>query len=457
MQERPVLTPQQVNRDLLAFSQHTPGWFWIAVGVLGLGVGAGGLCVVLMVAYGLGLLGYTNTQLWTVLITNFVFWVGISHAGVMISAVLRLSHAEWRRPITRAAEVLTVFALMAAAIFPVIHTGRMWRAVYWFFPYDFSRNLWPSVRSALVWDVTAILTYLTGTALFVYVALLPDLAVMRDQATGGWRRFYGALALGFTGTTRQWKLQRLAGPLIAALILPVFVSVHSTVAWDFSVAIVPGWHSTIFGPYFVIGAVHSGVGAMVLVMALLRRAFHLETYITPEHFDAMGRLQIAVALGWIFFWLVDFFFGIFAREPVELRVWELRLLTWPNSALALVFIVTAFVIPFPLWLFRSVRRAPLTMALLGVSVNIGMWLERYLLIVPPLSFKQAFVFTWVGSYQPRLIEYVVTFATFAFVALGVLLFARLFPIIPLWDVKEGQVVRREIKIGRARVPAVVRE
>ena len=457
MQETPVLTPRQIDQDLLAFSQRTPRWFWIAAGLLGLGAGAGGICVVLMLVYGLGLLGYTNTQMWAILITNFVFWVGISHAGVMISAVLRLTHAEWRRPITRAAEVLTVFSLMAAAIFPIIHSGRMWRSVYWFFPYDFSRNLWPSVRSALIWDVTAILTYLTGTVLFVYVALLPDLAVIRDRSTGGRRRLYGALALGFRGTTRQWTLQRLAGPLIAALILPVFVSVHSTVSWDFSMAILPGWHSTIFGPYFVIGAVHSGVGAMVVVMALLRRALRLETYVTREHFDAMGRLQIAVALGWLFFWLCDFYFGLFAREPVEVRVWELRLLTWPNSLVAAIFVVTAFAIPFPLWLFRSVRRAPLTMALLGVSVNVGMWLERYLLIVPPLSYKQAFTFTWVESYQPRPIEYVLTLATFAFVALGVLTFARVFPIVPLWDMKEGQVLRREIRIGRARLPAVVKE
>src|SRR5687768_9591476 len=291
MKDRLDLSFPKINDDLLDFPLKTPLWFWPVAAILGMLVGLAVLTVFVMALVGLQILGYTNTQEWGVLITNFVFWVGISHAGVMISAVLRLTHAEWRRAITRAAEVLTVFALMAAAIFPIIHTGCMWRAVYWFFPYDFSRNLCPSVRSALVWYVTAILTYLTGTILFVYVALLPDLAVIRDQSTDGRRRFYGALALGFQGTTRQWKLQRLAGPLIAALILPVFVSVHSTVAWDFSMAILPGWHSTIFGPYFVIGAVHSGVGAMVLVMALLRRAFHLETYITREHFDAMGRLQ----------------------------------------------------------------------------------------------------------------------------------------------------------------------
>ena len=457
MHELRPMTPAQINGDLLRFPLQTPRWFWVAAAGLGLMVGAGALSVGLMIVYGLGLLGYTNTQMWAVLITNFVFWVGISHAGVMISAVLRLTDAEWRRPITRAAEVLTVFSLMTAALFPVIHTGRMWRTLYWAFPYDFSRGIWPDVRSALIWDVTAIVTYLVGTMLFVYVALIPDLAVARD-CSGGWRRgFYGGLALGFRGSARQWRLQRTAGLLLSALILPVFVSVHSTVAWDFGVALLPGWHSTIFGPYFVIGAVHSGVAAMVMVMAILRRIFGLQAYITPEHFDAMGRLQILVSLTWLFFWLMDFYFGLFGREAVELRVWELRILTPPNSILFAIFVLTALVIPLPLWLFRRCRRSAAIMFATGVSVNVGMWLERYLLIVPPLSYKQAFVFTWVTEYQPRLIEYVLTLATFAFVALGMLLFAKLFPIIPLWDAKEGQALKQRVRVGRVDVPAVIRE
>jgi molybdopterin-containing oxidoreductase family membrane subunit len=241
------------------------------------------------------------------------------------------------------------------------------------------------------------------------------------------------------------------------MILPVFVSVHTTVAWVFSATILPGWHSTIFGPYFVIGAVHSGLGAMAMVMALMGSAFRLRSYVTPDHFDAIGRLQIAVVLGWLCFWLSDLYFGLFMRDPVEVAVWELRLLTWPNSLLAAVFLGTALVLPLPLWLFRRVRRTPWLMALLGLSVNVGMWLERYLIVVPPLSYKQAFTFTWVESYQPRLAEFVLTLAPFAFVALGVLLFARLFPLVSIWEAKEGQVVRREIRIGRARVPAVVRE
>lgn len=457
MQSRPDLAPARVNDDLLRFTLQTPSWFWVAAGLLAAAVAAGLACIGLMIAFGLQLLGYTHVQQWSILITHLVFWVGISHAGVMISAILRLTQAEWRRPITRAAEVLAIFALITAALFPIIHTGRMWRTLYWIFPYDFTRDIWPNIRSALVWDASAILTYLTGTVLFVYVDLIPDLAVARDR-TRGWRRaVYGALALGFRGTTREWKLQRVAGLALSALILPVFVSVHSTVAWDFGMALVPGWHTTILAPYFVVGAIHSGVAGVVTVMVALRRLLHLEAYIRPEHFDVVGRIQLAVVLGWLFFFLCDLYFGLFGADPLELRLWELRLLTPPWSVLFALFFLTVFVIPFPLWLFRRVRCNPAAMLWISISVNVGMWLERYILVVTPLTLKQRFVFTWVETYVPRPIEYVLSIAFLALVALGLLVFARIFPIIPIWDVKEGQVVKQQVRIGRARVPAAIQE
>jgi Ni/Fe-hydrogenase subunit HybB-like protein len=457
MQTRPALTPARINDDLLRFTLQTPFWFWVAALVLGLAVAAGLGSIGLMVAFGLQLLGYTHVQQWSILITHLVFWVGISHAGVMISAVLRLTHAEWRRPITRAAEVLAIFALITAALFPVIHTGRLWRTAYWIFPYDFARDIWPNIRSALVWDAAAILTYLTGTVLFVYVDLIPDVAVLRDR-TSGWRHaLYGVLSLGFRGTTREWKLQRTAGLLLSALILPVFVSVHSTVAWDFGMSILPGWHTTILAPYFVVGAIHSGVAGVVTVMAVLRWALHLDRYIRPEHFDVVGRIQIAVALGWLFFFLCDFYFGLFTRHPLEIRLWELRLFSPPWNVLFAVFLVTVFIIPFPLWLSRRVRASASAMFWLSISVNIGMWLERYILVVTPLSLKQPFVFTWVDNYVPRPIEYVLSFSFLALVALGLLVFAKVFPIVPVWDVKEGQVVGQRVRIGRAKVPAAIHE
>ncbi|MGH2356295.1 MAG: NrfD/PsrC family molybdoenzyme membrane anchor subunit [Chloroflexota bacterium] len=458
MQERQTLSPTRINDDLLRFVLRAPPrWFWLAAAALGLLVGAGVVSEGLLIVFGLQLMGLNNPQFWATFIANFIFWVGISHAGVMISAILRLTQAEWRRPITRSAEVLAIFALVTASIFPLIHTGRIWRTIYWVFPYDFTRNLWPNVRSALIWDPSAIVTYLTGTLLFVYVDLIPDLAALRDRTDGWRRRIYGALALGFRGTRRQWRLQLVASTLLSALILPVFVSVHSIVGWDLSMAILPGWHTTVMAPYFVIGAVHSGVAGVVMTMAALRRLLHLDAYITAAHFDTLGRLQIVVALAYLFFFLMDFYFGLFSREPVEVRIWELRLLIPPTNVLFFIQVLTALLIPLPLWFSRRVRRSPSLMFWAALSVNVGMWLERYILVVTPVSFKQPFVFTWVTTYQPGLVEYVITAASFALVALGILVFAKVLPIVPLWDVKEGQVLKQDVPVGRTNVPGVFRE
>ncbi len=457
MQERADLSSPKVNDDLLRFALHTPLWFWFAAAGLGTVFAAALVSFGLMLNFGLTLLGYTQVQFWGVLITNFVFWVGISHAGVMISAILRLAQAEWRRPVTRAAEVLTVFALATAATFPLIHTGRPWRVIYWVFPYDFSRGIFPDIRSALVWDPSAIFTYLTGSSLFVFIALIPDLAAARDRSTG-WRYYlYRVAALGFHGTKRQWQLQTIAGILLSALILPVFVSVHSIVSWDFAMAILPGWHSTVFPPYFVIGAVHSGVSAVLTLMAILRWIFHLEDYITPDHFDALGRLLIVVSTTWLYFFLMDMYFGIFGREPQELAVWDLRIFTFPYTVLFPIILIAGYVIPVALWLFRSFRRNIAAMFWSSILVNIGMWTERWVIVVPPMSHKQEFNFTWVTTYQTQFIEWVLVAGSFALVSLGVLLFAKIFPIIPLFDIKEGQVLKQEVQIGRVRVPAVIRE
>ena len=457
MQARRTLTATQINQDLLAFVLRTPRWFWLVAGALLLVVGGGVLSEVGIIFFGLQLMGLTNTVYWATFIANFIFWVGISHAGVMISSILRLTHAEWRRPITRAAEVLAIFSLVAASIFPLIHTGRVWRTMYWIFPYDFTRNIWPNVRSALVWDPSAIVTYLTGTILFVYIDLIPDLAVARDRSTGWRRALYRPLAMGFVGTQRQWRIQTVAGQLLSGLILAVFVSVHSIVAWDLAMAIDPGWHSTVMAPYFVIGAVHSGVAAVVTTMVLLRFALHLEDYITHEHFDTIGRLQLVVSLAYLFFFLMDLYFGLFQRDPVEVSLWQLRLTTPPTSWLFYLQVLTALCIPFPFWLFRRCRRSVPVMFAVSLVVNVGMFLERYLLVVTPLSYKHPFTFLWVPTYVPRLVEYLITGAAVALVAAGVLIFAKLLPIIPLWDVKEGQVLKRSLLLGRAAVPAVFRE
>ena len=410
-----------------------------------------------MVNRGIGVTGLNRPVFWGFFITNFVFWIGISHAGVMLSAILRLSKAEWRRPATRAAEVLTIFSLMTAVLMPFIHTGRPWRLMYWVFPYDFSRGLWPDIRSPLVWDPSAVNTYLLSSILFVFIALVPDMAVIRDRSSGIRRIAYSVLSLGWRGTPRQWKLQAIAGILLSALILPVFVSVHSIVSWDFGMAVsVNSWHSTIFAPYFVIGAVHSGVSGVVTVMIFMRWLFGWEDYVRREHIDALGRLLIVIAIAWFYFFAMEFLFGIYGQEGDELATRSLQIFTPPWSWLFLTFIITAFFFPVPLWLFRNVRRSFLLMTITTISVNIGMWLERFIIIVPGLARKQLFTQSWY-TYAPSPIEIMIVVGTFAMVLMLFLIFAKVFPLIPIFDVKEGQILADEIKVGRRRVPAVIRE
>ncbi len=457
MQERVKLTDAQINRDLLRSMTENPLWYWLLVGALGACVLVAFAAVAYMFNQGLGVTGLNRPVMWGFFITNFVFWIGISHAGVMLSAILRLVQAEWRRPATRAAEVLTVFSLMTAMTMPLIHAGRPWRVMYWVFPFDWARGVYPNVRSALVWDPSAVFTYLTSSILFVFIALIPDIAVARDRTTGWKHVMYSVLALGWRGSVRQWKLQLIAGILLSAVILPIFVSVHSIVSWDFAAAVsVEGWHSTVFAPYFVIGAVHSGVSAVVTVMIILRSMFKWQDYIRLEHLDALAKLLIVVATTWFFFFVLEFLFGLYSLEGPEIRLREMQVFEMPWAAFFIAFLVCSYFIPVPMWLFRSVRRSIPWMIFTTVLVNVGMWLERFIIIVPGLARKQGLTFTW-GGYTPSAVEIIIVFATFCMVSMLVLLFAKVFPLIPIGDAKEGVVLEDEIKVGKVRVPAIMRE
>ena len=457
MQERVKLTDAQINKDLLRSMTENPLWYWLLVGALGLAVLVAFAAVAYMFNRGLGVTGLNRPVMWGFFITNFVFWIGISHAGVMLSAILRLVQAEWRRPATRAAEVLTVFSLMTAMTMPLIHAGRPWRVMYWVFPFDWARGVYPNVRSALVWDPSAVFTYLTSSILFVYIALVPYIAVARDRTTGWKHVFYSVLALGWRGSVRQWKLQLIAGILLSAVILPIFVSVHSIVSWDFAAAVsVEGWHSTVFAPYFVIGAVHSGVSAVVTVMIILRSMFKWQDYIRLEHLDALAKLLIIVATTWFFFFVLEFLFGLYSLEGPEIALREMQVFEMPWAAFFITFLVCSYFIPVPMWLFRSVRRSIPLMIFTTVLVNVGMWLERFIIIVPGLARKQGLTFTW-GGYTPSAVEIIIVFATFCMVSMLVLLFAKVFPLIPIGDAKEGMVLQDEIKIGKVNVPAIMRE
>ena len=427
----------------------------IVTGIIFLtGMGAFGY----MLNQGVGVTGLNRPVFWGAYMVNFVFFIGISHAGIMISAILRLTQAEWRRPVTRAAEVLTVFSLMSALMAaPLVHVGRPWRADLWVFPYDFARGVWINIRSPFIWDPSAVMTYLTASSLFVFIALIPDMAVIRDRATGLTRKLYAVLSMGWRGTPRQWKLQAVAGILLSALVLPVFVSVHSIVSWDFAVQIGPeAWHSTIFAPYFIIGAIHSGVSAVATLMVIMVWVWGWDKYLKPDHLDAIGRLLIIVATTWFFFFFLEWVFALYTLEDAELAVRDLQVFQWPWSGLFVLFLVTAYLIPVPMWLFKSIRRSYFWMFFTTILVNIGMWLERFLIIVPGTMRRGEFIFDW-GSYHPSIIEILMVIMTFAWVVLGMLVFTKLFPLIPIFDVKEGMVGRDEIRIGRRIVPASIRE
>ena len=456
MYYRRTLSDAQINRELLSVVMSTPLWWIILVGLLGI-ILAGVLSAAgLLVNQGLGLTGLNRQVFWGFFITNFIFWVGISHAGVMISAILRLSQAEWRRPMVRAAETMTVFSLMTAALMPLIHEGRPWRVAYWLLPYDLSRGIWPDIRSPLVWDPAAIGTYLTGSMLFVFTALIPDLAVIRDRSTGWRRTVYGTLALGWHGNPRQWKLQGIAGILLSALILPVFVSVHSIVSWDFGVTLVPSWHVTVFAPYFVIGAVLSGVSAVVTLMIIMRKLFHLENYIWEEHIDGLGRLLIVVAVGWHFLFWLEFVFALWVLEDQEITVWMLRLFHAPWSWFFLLFYSFSFVIPVTLWMIPKVRRNFTWMFWISIMVNIGMFTERMIIIVPALMRKGGLPFNYV-TWRPSPFDITIVGGTFVLVAFLLLMFSKFFPLIPIWESKEGQVLRDDVIVGNVSVPGLVKE
>jgi Ni/Fe-hydrogenase subunit HybB-like protein len=442
MQEHQQLSDTEITEDLTAPVIRSAKWFWSVVGLLGFIMLVGISGYIYELYSGLGVTGVARPVYWGAYITNFVFWIGISHAGIMVSAILRLTQAEWKRPITRAAEVLTLFSLIAALSNIMFHVGRPWR-IYWITPlppifigFDFARGIWPNVRSPFVWDPVAVGTYLLSTILFVYTCLIPDIALVRDKVKSGPAKIiYSILALGFRGTPRQWKVQATAPILLSALVLPIFVSVHSIVSWDFAVSIaVEGWHSTIFAPYFIIGAIHSGVSGVVTLMAGLLWLYKLDKYIKPDHFDAIGRLLVVVATIWFFALFLEWVYALYPLEDPEIALRNMQVSQAPWSYLFVLFLLTGFFIPVGAWLFKSVRRNPMWMFFTTILVNIGMWLERFLIIVPGLS---AF--------------------TFAFVICGVLVFARIFPLIPPFDIKEGMRFRHVIKIGKKNISAVVRE
>jgi Ni/Fe-hydrogenase subunit HybB-like protein len=394
-------------------------------------VGAAGLAAWgLQLHSGMGVTGLQRPVFWGIYIVDFVFWIGISHAGTLISAILRLTGAAWRKPVTRAAEAITVFALMIGGMFPIIHLGRAW-LFYWLLPYPNSRMLWPNFRSPLLWDLTAIVTYVTGSVIYLYLPLIPDLAQLAEHITPWRQRLYRALSLGWTGSDREWHALERAMKLMACIILAVAVSVHTVVAWDFAMAIAPMWHSTIFGPYFVTGAIFSGIAALILVMTLIRKLLHLEVYLTKHHFDRLAKLLLLMSLLWCYFTLAENLTVWYGNDPKEMAVFGART-RGHYAPYFWTMMFLNFAVPFVLLGIRRLRSITgATVA--SVSVLIGMWIERFVIVVPTLANPR--LTSASGFYTPTWVEAAITAATFAAMAMLYMIFAKLFPMIAVWEFK----------------------
>lgn len=422
----------QVTAEIVAPLERAPGRMWwiafvVAASALSLGVALVGYTI----AVGIGVWGLNRTVGWGFAITNFVFWVGIGHAGTLISAILLLFRQRWRTSIARAAEAMTIFAVMCAGIFPLIHMGRPW-LFFWVLPYPNSRGpLWVNFRSPLLWDVFAIGTYFTVSLMFWYVGMIPDFATLRDRA-GGWRRrFYGWLSLGWRGSVRSWQRYEMTTLLLAALATPLVVSVHTIVSFDFATSIVPGWHTTIFPPYFVAGAVFSGFAMVLTLVIITRKVLGLERYITTTHFDRMAKVLLATGLIVGFAYATELFIAWYSANPYERFTFYNRAFG-PYALGYWVMVFCNVVVPQIFW-SRKARRSVGLLFVASIFVNIGMWLERFNIVV--ISLSRDFLPSSWSHYVPSWVEIGILLGSFGLFFTCYLLFVRVAPVISLHEVK----------------------
>jgi len=385
----------------------------------------------------IGVAGINRPVFWGFYITNFVFWIGISHAGTLISAILRVTQAEWRRPVTRCAEAITTFALMIGGLFPLIHLGRP--QVFWYMiPLPTDRGIWPNFRSPLMWDIMAITTYLLGSLLYLFLPLIPDMAILRDRAMKVNPRslrtlFFRVMALGWRGTPQQWHSLEAGIKAMAVIIIPVAVSVHTIVSWDFAMAVQPMWHSTIFGPYFVVGAIYSGVAVLMVAMYLLRRGLGIGEYLSDKVFNNLGLLFLAFALMWGYFTFAEHLTVWYGHEHAEMAVFNERI--WGDYAwLFWTMMVTNVLIPLSILPFPK-GRSPLGTAIVGMGVLLGMWIERFLIVVGTLRFPR--LDFNVGTYAPTWVEVGILVGSVGLFLFLYFAFIQTTPIVSIWEVREG--------------------
>lgn len=413
------------DRDLLRSIEDTGVGFRVTTTLLILVILGGWVIFSRQILYGLGVTGLNQPVGWGFYIVNFVFFIGISHAGTLISAILRLSQAEWRRPITRMAEVITVVVLAIGGFHPILDMGRPERLL----------NIFTSGRlqSPLLWDVSSISAYFMASTVYLYIPMIPDIALLRDRGVSP-RWLYRFLAWGWQGTPRQRTVLDRAVSIMMVLVIPIAVSVHTVISYIFAMTLQPGWHSTIFGPYFVVGAIFSGIAALMIVMITLRKIYHLERYLKQVHFDYLSRLLLVMSLLWFYFTFSEYLTAFFGHEPSEMRVFRYKL----SGDYAIFFwgmVALNFLIPVVILAFRRTRTIPGIM-IASICVVIGMWLERMNIVVPSLANPRMPFAT--GFYIPSLVEWSMFAGGIATFILGFVLFSRFFPLISIWEIQEGR-------------------
>ncbi|UCF65850.1 MAG: polysulfide reductase NrfD [bacterium] len=413
------------DRDLFYSIEHTgPAFYWM-VGLLMTILAFALFTYIIQIKFGLGITGLAQPISWGFYIVNFVFFIGISHAGTLISAILRLSKAEWRRPITRMAEVITAIVLAIGGLHPIIDQGQPERILH----------LVTSGRlqSPLLWDVTSITAYFAASTVYLYLPLIPDIAILRDRGTKP-RWLYQFLSWGWQGTERQKKILERAINILMVMVIPIAVSVHTVISYIFAMTIQPGWHSTIFGPYFVAGAIFSGIAALLIVMIAFRKVYHLERYLKEIHFKYLSTLLLIMSLIWFYFTFSEYLTTFYGHEPDEMKVFFYKF-TGDFSPYFWIMVICNFIIPVGI-LSNSKTRNITGIFIASVCVLIGMWLERLIIVVPSLANPRLEYPT--GIYIPTLTEWALFAGGVAVFILGFLIFAKYFPLISIWEIEEGR-------------------
>lgn len=424
----------RINDEVLQSLERPSLRYWALLGGLFSVFGLGVLAYAVQLMLGMGVANINHPVGWGVYIVNFVFWVGIAHSGTLISAILYLFRVRWRTGVYRAAEAMTVFAVMTAGLFPLVHLGRVW-VFFWITPYPNFRHLWPNFKSPLVWDVVAVTTYFTVSSLFFYLGLIPDIAAVRDHATGFRRTVYRILSLGWQNRYEQWRHYARAYVGFACLATPLVISVHSVVSWDFAMSILPGWHTTIFAPYFVAGAIHSGLAMVITLLIPVRKVLKLDRLVTMQHFEGMAKMLVFTGLIMTYSYATEAFTSWYSASNFE-RAFSHWRAFGPYGIFFWLMVFCNCVAPMVFFSRRWRRSIPMLL-IVSILVNVGMYLERFVLIVT--STAHDFLPSSWGLYAPSLVECTITIAAFGWFFFLFLLFAKHLPAVAISEMKEAAI------------------